>query len=825
MKNRTLALLILITPILAGCSIINSTFNPPQGPTPIPVPSPTPLPGAEVHIFVSPPEGTSSDADLELVLLDEVTGLAFNTVTRPLDRLDDGLWYVRLTPPAGALIHYRYQRTKPELAREVSGDGRLIQERVIYIDGPMQVQDQVAAWSDEPSFDATGRIIGRVTNANSGEGLPEILVSVSGLTTFTEGDGSFRIDGLPPGEHKVTAWSTDGAYRTAQQGARIAAGSTTPAEFGMTPAKSVQVTFQVTVPADTFPGASIRIAGNIRQLGHIFSELSSSTRATTADMPTLIMIDPTHYLGVANVYAGTDLRYKYTLGDGLWNAERNPRGFFVTRQVIVPNHDLLLQDTVSTWHGDNYGSLEFHVTAPEWTPETDTIHIQFNPFTWFESLPMWRLDGSEWVFTLHSPLNFSGDFSYRYCRGVTCGSSDDIATSGTDAAGRPVSPGRDVQQIEDQIEAWKWYPQETPQVSVSSSGVSARPDFEAGLELLPSYHPAWKVSIQDSMGRIADIGGSAITLSPMWVLEETRWMPMINFDPALSPYRSALSAYARKAESQGLQVNLHPRLQPRRSTSGFWWQEAQRDRDWWEIWFEEYRSFVLTYADLAQEIGADKLILGEPILQPALPGGQLSDGSPSGVPQDAEGRWRSLIEEVRTLFSGDLAFELDLGEELQALPDFIDSFDEIHVYWHTPLASEKAPSLSDLRSNSAARLDETLLAQTEALGLPIVLSVEYPSVAGGVMACPPAPDGTCRDAQAFAVGAEVDPDLSVDLEGQAQAINAVLLEAVSRDAVTGFYVRGFNPAIAMLDKSASVHGKPAMTVLSTLYPIITGAAP
>jgi hypothetical protein len=822
MKRRRLALLVFITPTLVGCSIIASTFNPPPGPTPIPVPSPTPLPGAEVHIFVSPPEGTLPNAALELVLLDEVTGLAFNTETRRLDRLDDGRWYTRLTPPAGALLHYRYQRKKPELAQEVSGDGRLIQERVLYIDGPMQVQDRVAAWSDEPSFGATGRIIGRVVDAATGAGLPEMMVSASGLRVFSEGDGSFRIDGLPPGEHKVTAWSTNGAYKPVQQGARIAPGSTTPAELSMTPAKAVQVTFQVTVPADTFPSAPIRIAGNIRQLGNVFSELASGTRATTSEMPTLIMIDPTHYLGVSQMYAGTDLRYKYTLGDGLWNAERDPRGFFVTRQIIVPDHDIVLQDTVSTWHSDDYGSLEFHVTTPAWTPGTDMVHIQFNPFTWFEPLPMWRLDGSEWLFTLHSPLNFSGPFAYRYCRGVTCGASDDVATSGPDAAGRPVSPSRTGQQIQDNVEAWKWYPQETAEVSVSSEGVTAQPGFEAGVEFSPSYHPAWKDSIQASMQQASDLGGNAITLSPTWVLEETRWMPLINFDPAFGPYRSTLLAYAGEAKSQGLQVNLHPRLQPRRSTSDFWWRQAQRDHVWWQIWFEEYRSFVLTYADLAQEMGADKLILSEPILLPTLPGGRLSDGSPSGVPQDAEERWGTLIDEVHALYSGKLAFELELGDELQPSPDFIRLIDEIHVYWHAPLTSEADYSMNDLRSSAAAWLDETLLVQTSALGKPIALSVAYPSVVGGVRACPPAPDGTCRDIRAFAIGAEVDADLSVDLEGQAQALNAVLLEAVQREEITGFYARGFNPAIAMLDKSASVHGKPAMDVLGALYPTITG---
>jgi len=40
--------------------------------------------------------------------------------------------------------------------------------------------------------------------------------------------------------------------------------------------------------------------------------------------------------------------------------------------------------------------------------------------------------------------------------------------------------------------------------------------------------------------------------------------------------------------------------------------------------------------------------------------------------------------------------------------------------------------------------------------------------------------------------------------------------------VTGFYARGYNPAVAQQDRSASVNGKPAQDVLRYWYPRITG---
>ena len=54
------------------------------------------------------------------------------------------------------------------------------------------------------------------------------------------------------------------------------------------------------------------------------------------------------------------------------------------------------------------------------------------------------------------------------------------------------------------------------------------------------------------------------------------------------------------------------------------------------------------------------------------------------------------------------------------------------------------------------------------------------------------------------------------------AINAVLLAAYGRETISGFYVAGFHPAVALQDKSTSVRGKPAQQMLGYWYPRITG---
>ena len=59
--------------------------------------------------------------------------------------------------------------------------------------------------------------------------------------------------------------------------------------------------------------------------------------------------------------AGADIRYKYTLGDGFWNAEHNTDGNFILRQLIVPasSTPVQVQDTVQTWQAGRFISHPF----------------------------------------------------------------------------------------------------------------------------------------------------------------------------------------------------------------------------------------------------------------------------------------------------------------------------------------------------------------------------------------------------------------------------------------------------------------------------------
>ncbi len=815
-----LTCLAFVLSAITGCTL--PFVSTPAAPTPIPS-GVTQLPAAEVTFTVTPPAGTPENAGLQLVLLDEVTGLSYNASSYAMTRQSDGRWQVRLTPPVGSLLRFHYARQSPSASEEFDGLGRLVRERLLYVTGPQAQEDTIAAWIDAPFLGQTGRVTGHVVDAATSAPLAEILVSASGVTGYTDGEGAFRLDGLVPSLHSLVAFTTDGAYLPLQRQAIVAAESATPAELSLEAAPLVEVAFEVTLPEGTPESAVIRVAGNIRQFGAVFADLDAGVSTSAAFIPGTVRVDSTHALMLTQLPAGTDLRYKYTLGDGLWNAERDANGGFVTRQLIVPAQALTVQDTVTSWRSPDHAPLTFHVTVPANTPASDSISIQFSPFTWFEPVPMWKEADGTWTYVLNGPLEFSGPLAYRYCRNLQCGSADDVDTVGETSAGRLVTPSAEPQTLTDMVREWQWLPAEAPPATeVVAPALSARPGFAVGYELLPAYSPSWSAFLPVALAEMAARGANAVVFTPMWTLQLSRPLPIVGLDPSRSPFRSDLLALAAEAKEQGLQVGVRPTLTPSYGALADWWSGGARDAAWWAVWYESYRSFILTQARLAEDASATTLILGGTEIAPSLPGGTLPDGTPSGVPADADARWRTLIGEVRTVFSGRVGFELEFGDSLQSPPSFLDAIDEVHLRWHAPLTPGGLADVQSMQATASGLLEDAVLSQPALAAKAIVLHVEYPSVEGGVRNCPPAPDGSCRAASSFDLGAIVDPDLAVDLTAQAQAYNALLLEASSRPEITGFYASADYPIVSLLDKSASPHGKPAQDVLTFWYQKLAG---
>jgi len=796
-RRRFLAFLILIgflAGTILGCNFTRlfSTLPTSSASQPTPTPS-TPLLEAMLTFRIQIPPNSPRQQPVSLDVLDEVTGLALNIEQHEMQVIDDLVYEISLPLPIGATIKYRYSRQGPYRAGEHTSNGYPVRYRMVYVDGPGVVQDLVSAWSDTPYQGLTGRIIGQVTDAQNGSPLANLLVTAGGYQTLTASNGSFLLEGLPPGTHNLVVYALDGSYQTFQQGARVAPESGTPAKIQLIAAPLVNVVFTVNVPPDTLSAIPIRLAGNLYQLGNTFADLSGGINTLASRMPVLTPLPDGRYSLALNLPAGADVQYKYTLGDGFWNAEHTLSGDFRLRRLIVPESTTIVQDTIDTWKTEpGGGSVFFDLATPANTPDIDFVSIQFNPYGWTEPIPMWRLGQDHWAYVLYSPLDMLETLGYRYCRNDQCSSADDITTAGKDSTGRTLKVEGGDQSVNDTVDSWIWWGAESLPASIDTPDViSHGPDFTAGIEFQPGYHPTWTPRMPVSLKELQWLGANWVVISPTWTYSRQTppvLEPITGRDPLWPDSAAALD----QARAFGLNVAINPA--PNFSAPvEEWWSSAPRDFAWWIAWFSSYRSFVLHHADLASRNGARALILGGDWVAPALPNGVLPNGSPSGVPLDAETRWRDLLNEVRGHYTGSLVWALPASPEGIKAPPFLDTVDQFYLLWSIPPGQAADSSQEGMQAAASRLLDNVVKPLKQQFDKPVVIGVAYPSAG--------------------------------NLQEQAQAYQSILLALNESEWIAGFISRGYFPPAALQDESSSVHGKPASDVLKYWFPRLLGVPP
>jgi hypothetical protein len=277
-----------------------------------------------------------------------------------------------------SVVKYRYIRQGTLPTQEDDSADRPVRYRLYAVSGPGAVDDVVSSWSDGPFSGPVGRISGHVTDRTTAAGLTNILVAAGGQQTLTDSNGSFVLEGLPPGTHNLVAYALDGAFQTYQQGARVEAGKRTPVDLSLAPAALMDVLFTVVVPRDTIRSVPIRMAGNLYQLGNTFGDLDGGVNGVATRMPMLSPMPDGRYTLSLKLPAGADIRYKYTLGDGFWNAEHAADGAFVLRELIVPAapNPVQVQDVIDTWKAGSSASILFETSVPANTPVSDIVSIQ-----------------------------------------------------------------------------------------------------------------------------------------------------------------------------------------------------------------------------------------------------------------------------------------------------------------------------------------------------------------------------------------------------------------------------------------------------------------
>ncbi|HET6845710.1 MAG TPA: carboxypeptidase regulatory-like domain-containing protein [Anaerolineales bacterium] len=807
----------------SGCSLSLSKLpGLPARATPLAgstLPTATVLPRAQSVFIAKLPEPLGAGETLALALLDEVTGLALKAQLYPMQQSDPTTYSATLALPYRAIVKYRYVRLGTAQFPEDTALDHGIRYRLFFAVGPAEVRDVISSWSDRPSSAATGSIQGRILNADTGAPIPDILVTAAGQRCFTDSAGRFSLQGLGTGTHNLVAYAIDGTYETFQQGATVAAGLNTAVDVHLQAAPLVKITFVASAPSD-IQGVPVRIAGNLIELGNAFADLQGGVSAVPERMPVMSLLPDGRYSATVSLPAGAYVEYKYTLGDGFWNAERTTTGAFQLRELVVPHQDAVIQDAVDTWAAGNGSPILFEAAVPANTPAQDIVSIQFNAWDWTEPIPMWPLGGNRWAYKLYGPINNLGTLHYRYCRAGQCGSADDAMTAGPHSQGRLVGASPGPQNIKDTVAAWNWLGETEPGTLVGTA-IDARPaGFVAGVEFLSAYQPNWTYYNPQAIQGVQALGANWLVFTPTWTYVSAD--PLVfGLEAENSPFWLDNTIMISQAKAANLNVAVFPmaRLGP---PAQQFWGSAARNEAWWQSWIEQYRAFAVEHADLAAQTGVQALVLGGDWLEPALPDGQLPGGADSGVPADADLRWQAILTEVRQHFSGKIWWALPFAEGVSAhVPDFLRETDGVYLLWAAPLAANESAPKAELEAEAGRLLDSEVAPLQAAVDEPILLALAYPSTQGIRSGCPGQP-GTCLPWQAFDPAGGLDSG-GVDLSAQVDLYEAVLNAVNSRQYIAGVISRGFFPPTLLQDHSASIHGKPAADLLWYWFPRLTGA--
>ncbi len=789
-----------------------------QPPSPS-VPAATALPRAQTVFQATLPEPLQSGETLALSLLDEVTGLSLNPQLYQMQAIDNLTYTATLALPDDAVVRYRYVRLSSAQVPEDTALNEPIRYRLYFVAGQAEVKDLIAGWSDRSYAAGTGSIEGRILNIDTGAPIPDVLVTAGGERCFTDSAGRFDLPGLVPGTHNLVAYSTDGTYQVFQQGATVAQGLTTAVEAKLKAAPLIHVTFDVSAPTDV-QGAPVRIAGNLIELGNTFADLQGGLNTVADRMPVMQLQSNGHYRATISLPVGAYVQYKYTLGDGFWNAEHTAGGQFRLRDLLVPPQDVTIEDTVATWQAGSSSPILFEVTVTPDTPTADLIYIQLNPYGWTEPLPMWPLGNNRWAYKLYGPLNTLGSLHYRYCRDGQCGSADDASTAGPSSKGRGVETSLAGQDIQDTVTSWAWFQSGEP-ATLAGSAITARGQgFVSGIEFQSNYQPNWSYFNPQAIQNVQALGANWMFFTPSWTYGLSEPLEF-GLEPGQDPFWLDLTIMISQASAANLKVGLFPVPHFATSASDFW-QKAPRDATWWQDWFDHYRAFAVHFADLADQTGSQAIVLGGDWLEPALPGGTLADGSSSGVPADADAHWQSVVSEVRQHFKGTIYWAMPYTPgKLQAPSNFLSEVDGIYLLWGAPLATRADASKADMEAQAGQLLDKDVEPFASALNKPLTLAIAYPSADGVETGCVDDGHGGCLDWQALSQ--PFNPDsASVNLRAQSDMYEAVLNALNTRAWVAGIVSRGYYPPAMLQDKSASVHGKPAADLLWYWLPRLTG---
>jgi hypothetical protein len=291
-------------------------------------------------------------------------------------------------------------------------------------------------------------------------------------------------------------------------------------------------------------------------------------------------------------------------------------------------------------------------------------------------------------------------------------------------------------------------------------------------------------SAAHELAAVRALGANWVALAPVGDLAEPRFPVIVpSADGGVDEETDeAVCEAAARAHALGLHVMLTPQLWTRGGPGALNPSASE-----WPRFFDQYRTFLLHYAVLAQRERMEALVVGHELTNAAL-----------AFPD----RWRAMIGEVRRVYSGSITYGANWDHEAESVP-FWDACDLIGVSFFHPLA-ERSGASPDAMTEAARKALESLHALAVRSHRPVVM------IEAGYAATADAAVRPWEEPRAAAV----------DPEAQRRAFAALLRAMQDEDWLAGVYIWKWpsgGDAGGRGDQSFSPRGRPAQALIGSAF--------
>ncbi len=300
---------------------------------------------------------------------------------------------------------------------------------------------------------------------------------------------------------------------------------------------------------------------------------------------------------------------------------------------------------------------------------------------------------------------------------------------------------------------------------------------------------------ETDFGQLADLGVDWIAQTPFG------WQSVVDA-PELRMGQGArvwwgerdigIATTTRAARERGIATLLKPHIWLSDRDNGVWrGQIAMSSEADWGVWFDNYSTFILHYAQLAEELGIEALCVGTEL-----------HGT---VHRETE--WRALIARVRDVYSGQLTYAANWHDEYKEVP-FWDALDWIGVQAYFPVSDEEFPTADEIEDGWSRWMDDLRELQAREQRPVLLTEIGYRSA--------PFPG---KEPWTWPKRGETNNDARA-LQAQADAYEG-LFRAVTREPwIEGIYFWKWHPSSGrQRDRSAGFtpQDKPAEEVMSRWF--------